>query len=193
MAYFKISKKAIEHLSSVDSSLGEFIKICKKPKRLLFNSELECLVSCIVAQQVSAKLAETIFNRIAEKIKIFTPQKILKFGVANLCRCGISTKKANCIIDIASAIVSKKLDFKNLQNLHENEIEKQLTTFNGIGTWTVEMFLIFALQRQNVITKKDFGIRKGFAKLHNLEDFETYKNLYAPFATTASIYLWELA
>ena len=193
MAYFKISKKAIDHLTNVDTTLGKFIKKRGDVKRLLYNTPLECLVSCVVAQQVSSKTAENIFKRIAERIAKFTPKKILNFGHKNLCECGISAKKADCIIEIVSAINSKKLDLKNLQNLSDSEIEEILTNFKGIGTWTVEMFLIFALQRPNVITKKDFGIRKGFSKLHNLTEFETYKTLYSPYATTASIYLWEFA
>ena len=76
-------------------------------------------------------------------------------------------------------------------------IIKTLTEIHGIGAWTAEMTLIFCLGRKDVLSLSDFGIRKGLSILHGIDIkditvMRKYKELYSPFGTVASIYLWEI-
>ncbi len=192
MRYFKITSKALTHLSSVDKQLAEIIATCSKPKRSLYSSAFECIVSCIIQQQISGATAEKIFAKIKTQQQQITPKNIHKAGIQNLCKCGIPERKAQTILAIAQASIDKKIDFKNIKNLSDTEITKQLLTFRGIGLWTIEMLLIFALERPDVFSVKDFGIKRGFYKLHPNADIKEYKKLYSPYGTIASIYLWQL-
>ena len=80
----------------------------------------------------------------------------------------------------------------------DEEIIKTLTALPGVGRWTAEMLLIFSLERSDVLAFDDFGIRKGLCRLYRLEEltrvqFEEYRARYAPYATVAGLYLWEIA
>jgi len=85
-----------------------------------------------------------------------------------------------------------------LAHLSDEEVIKQLSLLNGVGIWTAEMLLIFSLQRPDVVSYGDLGIRKGMMKLYGLESltkkqFESYREHYSPYGSVASLYLWELS
>ena len=192
MSYFKITPKALAHLSKVDKKLAEVIETNPQPQRSLYASAFECVVSCIVQQQISGTTAEKIFTKIKTQLRQITQKNTLNAGIQNLCKCGLPERKAQAILSIAQASIDKILDFENLNQLSDTEIEKQLSTFKGIGSWTIEMLLIFALERPDIFSIKDFGIKRGFYKLHPNADIKEYKKRYSPYGTTASIYLWEI-
>jgi len=75
---------------------------------------------------------------------------------------------------------------------------KRLVSLPGVGVWTAEMMLIFSLQRPDVVSWGDYGIRKGMMKLYGLdeltrEQFDKYRKRYSPYGSVASLYLWEIA
>ena len=193
MRSFPIKVEAIAHLSEADCKLGAFIKKRGRIMRSVFHSPFECLVSCIVAQQITSRAAENIFARIKAQSGVVDAENILSLGESKLCACGISLKKSKTILALAQAFSCGELSESAFAKMSDCEIEKVLTSFTGIGAWTVEMFLIFALKRSDIFSIKDFGIRKGFSLLHSRGDIRKYKRLYSPYGTTASIYLWELA
>src|SRR5699024_9767935 len=99
---------------------------------------------------------------------------------------------------IAESTVNKVIDFKNLKKLSDGEVIKELTQLKGIGEWTAEMLLIHSLNRPNVISYDDLAIRRGMKRLYQMEElpkktFNHYKENYHPYATTASLYLWEMS
>lgn len=192
MRYFPISKEALVHLSMVDKALADVISTYPQPRRVLYSSAFECIVSCIVQQQISSKVAENVFCKLTELLHTITAENVLSTSLDSICSCGLSQRKAQCIFSVAEAVVRGELDFITLSSLPDNEIEKQLLRFKGIGSWTVEMLLIFGLSRPNVFSTKDFGIKRGFYKLHPNADINVYKKLYSPYATVASLYLWEI-
>ncbi len=192
MNYYPITNEALTHLSSVDRALAKIIATYPRPKRKLFSSPFECLVSCIVQQQISGKVAEKIFAKIESHYNDITAQNLLSAGRQELCSCGISEQKADTILNVAQALYNGVIDFDSLDTISDFEIEKSLLSFKGIGIWMVEMFLIFALARSNIFSTKDLGIRRAFSKLHPDEDIKKFKKLYSPFGTTATIYLWQI-
>ena len=88
------------------------------------------------------------------------------------------------------------INLKELEHLSDDEVIKQLSSLHGVGVWTAEMLLIFSLQRSDVVSYGDLGIRKGMMKLYGLESltkkqFANYRERYSPYGSVASLYLWE--
>ncbi|WFD10975.1 DNA-3-methyladenine glycosylase family protein [Tepidibacter hydrothermalis] len=196
--YFKYGKKEIEYLKEKDKVLGENIDKIGFIKREIIKNPFEALISSIVSQQVSKKAAETVWFRFCNLIHEITPENIINIDDESIKKCGMSNRKVEYIKEIADAALSKRVDFNNLKLLTDEEIIKQLITIRGVGTWTAQMILIFSLNRLNVISYDDLGIRKGIINLYELEgisrkEFNEYKKKYSPYASVASLYLWELA
>ena len=111
----------------------------------------------------------------------------------------MSMRKANYIKQAAAAaIVDGELDIDELYTLTDEEVVKKLTALNGVGIWTAEMILIFSMQRSNIMSWGDLAIHRGLRMLHRHRKidkklFQKYKRRYSPYASVASLYLWEIA
>src|SRR5699024_5108377 len=111
---------------------------------------------------------------------------------------GMSKRKGEYIKGIAESVIRKEIDFKMFKKLPDKEVISKLTQLKGIGEWTAEMLLIHSLQRPNIISYHDLAIRRGMKKLYKMEElpkktFNRYKENYHPYATIASLYLWEMS
>jgi len=196
--YFKYGEKEINYLKSRDPILGAAIEKIGMVKRKVNPDIFSALISSIISQQISTKAAITVKNRFADLIGEIRAENILEFEVLDIQKCGMSMRKANYIKGIAEAAISNTVDFHRLDELDDKEVIKELTILKGVGEWTAEMLLIQSLERMDILSYKDLGIRKGMIKLYNLDgiskkEFEIYRKRYSPFATVASIYLWEIA
>lgn len=154
------------------------------------------LVEAITNQQLSGRAASTIFDRIKNLCKgDFSPTAILKLSEAKLRSAGLSFAKIKYIKDLSGRIVNCKLRIENLDKLSDGEVMKELVQVKGIGPWTAEMFLMFALARPDIFPVDDLGIRKGFQKIigRKLEGKRLAKfaeKHWKPYRTVASWYLW---
>lgn len=198
MSYFKYGKEEIDYLKKKDEKLGIKIDRIGMVERLVDPDVFSALVTSVIGQQISTKAAATVGSRLLELVGSFSPEAIDKIEEESIQKCGMSLRKAGYIKGIAKAAIRKEIDFKNLYKLSDDEIIKELVTLKGVGEWTAEMLLIHSLQRPDVLSYKDLGIRRGIMKLHGLEElskkeFEVYKNRYSPYGTVASIYLWEIS
>lgn len=194
----------VDHLSRVDPLLGRFIaKTGPLPPRQYGGPEpYEALIFSVSHQQVHAKAADAILSRFksANGGKIPSPDKLLALSTEDLRSFGFSANKAAALHDIAA----KKLDGiiptrAQALKLTDEELIKRITTTRGVGRWTVEMLLIFALERQNIFPVDDFGVREGYRLIHDLEEQPKPKSLreiarpYSPHATLATLYFWHAA
>lgn len=198
MAFFEYGETEIEYLKSRDRKLGEAIDKIGMVRREIIPDPFCALIYSIVGQQVSGKAADTVFNRLSDKAGGITPECIDNLELTEIQNCGMSLRKAGYIKGIAEASLAGVVDFANLSSKTDKEIIEILTKLRGVGVWTAEMLLIFSLGRPDVLSFNDFGIRKGIMKLYGLTDitkdiFLKYRNIYSPYCTTASIYLWEIA
>lgn len=196
--YYKYGKKEIDYLKNKDSILGKEIDRIGMVKRVVNPHIFSALISSIISQQISTKAARTVENRLIELISSITPENIDKLQVEDIQKCGMSTRKGGYIKDASYAAISKTMDFDNLYKLENKEFVKELTKLRGVGPWTAEMLLIHSLQREDVISYKDLGIRRGIEKLYDIEDltkeeFKIFEQRYRPYGTVASIYLWEIS
>ncbi len=198
MNIFRYGKTQTDYLSKQDPILGEKIKTLGKIKRECADNAFDFLIRSVIAQQISSKSLETILKKAETSIGTLTPENILKTSTCKFKNCGIPLYKTQRIKQIAQNAASDAIDFKNLNKLSDNEVIEKLTSLDGVGKWTAQMVLIFALKRPNVLSYGDFGIRKGLQNLHNIQkltkkDFDKFCELYSPYGTVAAFYLWEIA
>ena len=155
------------------------------------------LVQSIISQQLAVKAADAIFRRVENLLGQITPERLLAAKFENLKRCGLSGRKIEYLRGIAEAKISGKVDFDALTGKTDAEIIRELTQLKGVGIWTAEMLLIFALGRSDIISYHDLGIRRGIMMLNHLDtlsekEFDRYRRRYSPYGTLASLYLWHI-
>ena len=197
MHYFEYGDKEMEHLKNADPNMKLLIEYSGFIKRETFPDVFEMMIRNIVAQQISSKAAETVFLRLKDLAKINAPN-IIKLGKEKIQSCGMSVRKAGYIVNIANKVQNNEVDFKKLCMLDDNELTKELCKLDGVGIWSAEMLMIFALKRMDILSYGDFAIRKGLMRLHSLseiskEQFNQYKKGYSPYGSVASIYIWHIA
>lgn len=196
--YFKYGDKEIEHLKSVDKKLAKVIDKIGPIKREITPDLFTALVHAIVSQQISNKARDTVWSRIVDKLGEITPTNVHNLSVEELQSCGISFRKVNYIKSAAEKIVQGELDLDSLYSLSDDEVSDKLCQLNGIGPWTAEMLMMFSMQRPNILSFGDLAIKRAMSTLYNLDEidkktFNKYWKKYSPYASVASLYLWEIS
>lgn len=198
MKYFKYGAKEIEHLKKRDKKLAKIIGKRGIIKREMTEDPFAALIESIIGQQISGRAAQAVTARFYKLLNgDISPSNIKKLGLEAVRSCGISMRKAAYINAAAEASLNKEIDFKNLHKLKEEEIVKKLSSLDGVGVWTAEMLMLFCLGKKNVLSYGDLGIRRAIMKLHDLKtlskkEFEKYKEMYSPYGSAASLYLWTI-
>jgi DNA-3-methyladenine glycosylase II len=191
-------RKAILHLKKADPVLGSVIDRVGAYRIEYREPSFQTLVRSIVYQQLSGRVASVIFNRLAAMLpdgKI-SPEAVLKLTPAKMRRAGLSKQKTAYIRDLARKTVRGKVIFEALSDLADHEVIEHLTQVKGIGVWTAHMFLIFALQRPDVLPTGDLGVRSAIRKAYGLEELPHPKQMeelaasWRPYCSIAAWYLW---
>ena len=157
------------------------------------------LLRAIVGQQLSTKAARTIHGRVLE---IFdgetpTPEQLLEASEEDLRGAGLSGRTVEYIRDLATHVISGELELDRLDELSDEEVIEEIVAVRGLGQWTAEMFLIMHLERPDVLSGGDLGIRKAIQNEFGLEEMPTPTEVieigeaWRPNRTLASLYLWE--
>ena len=191
--------KALKHLAR-DAHLKALIKKYPPPAYRRRRNVFEALAKAIVYQQLSGKAAATIYGRFAAACTAApTPQVVSRITVAKLRACGLSGQKASYLKDLAAKFLDGTIEPKKFNNMSDEEIRNHVVAVKGIGPWTADMFLMFTLNRPDVLPTGDLGIQKGFQKLYSLKRLPTPEAMerlaasWRPYRTYASWYLWRLA
>lgn len=197
MEYLKYSDKEIDYLRSKCDNLAQVIDRMGYLEREVISDPFVALVSSVASQQISGKAAESIWKKFTALIGEVTPENILSKRYEEVRGCGFSSRKTEYIIGIADSAIKGLIDFGKLSRLEDEQVKEVLVKLKGVGEWTAEMILIFSLKRPNILSYGDSAIIKGLCKLHgkekiSKEDFEYYKELYSPYCSVASLYIWEL-
>lgn len=159
----------------------------------------EALVEAIVSQQLSVKAADTIFARFAALTpgrKFPTARQVLALPAAKMRRAGLSKMKVSFIKDLAKKVLDKSLNLRHLDAMSDEAVIERLTAVKGIGRWTAEMFLIFSLQRDDVFSYGDLGLRNAMRKIYKLRKAPTPERAaritakWKPYRSLGSRYLW---
>jgi DNA-3-methyladenine glycosylase II len=157
------------------------------------------LAGAVVGQQLSTKAADTIWGRLKDACKgEVTPEAIKRLRLPTLRKAGLSAAKAKSLKELSSAVLSGALDLPSLRTVPEEEAIASLSAVWGIGRWTAEMFLMFALEREDVFSVGDLGLRRGVEFLYGLpkdaplRDIEAIAASWSPHRTFASRVLWRV-
>jgi DNA-3-methyladenine glycosylase II len=202
--------EAVAHLRASDPKLAKLID-CAGPFTLRLQnttSPFESLLESILYQQLHGKAAATIHRRMREYFGGTdpAPQLLLDTPDEPLRAAGVSGNKIKALRDLAARTLDGTVPTHGaIRKMSDAEIVERLTAVRGIGTWTVEMLLIFRLGRPDVLPVTDYGVRKGFAltfqrlpKSRALEAADLPKpdamlrraKRWAPYRSIASWYLW---
>jgi DNA-3-methyladenine glycosylase II len=169
-------RKAVLHLKKSDPLMRALIERVG-PCRMEFGEPtFHSLAESIVYQQLNGKAAATIFKRFTALTgDPVRPEGILKLSAAQLRAVGLSKQKSSYLFDMAERAQRGDLDFSKLTEMTDDEVIEHLTQVKGVGVWTAHMFLMFTLQRANVLPTGDFGIRMAMHK-HYLDRAAKKKN-----------------
>ncbi|MGZ5219015.1 MAG: DNA-3-methyladenine glycosylase family protein [Chitinophagaceae bacterium] len=183
----------------------------KKLKKLVENGEpyqlkkrkniCTYLCASIMSQQLSTKVADVIYKRfiVLYDDKEPTPQQILDTPSERLRAIGLSNAKVSYVKNVAQFEIEFGMDHKKLQKMDNEEVIVYLTQIKGVGRWTVEMLLMFALGREDVFAIDDLGIQNAMIKLYKLdredkkkfkEDLLRISSKWSPYRTYACKHLW---
>ena len=189
--------EAIAHLRKVSPSWAERIERVGPCKLVLRSDRFGTLVRAIIGQQISAKAAGSIDAKVrALGGDPHTPEIILGLGEEGLRSCGLSGVKARYALNLAEAVRSGLAPLHEYHDWDDLKIVENLTAIKGIGPWTAEMFLIFALGRLDVLSVGDLGIRVALRNHHELPDLpkphecRTLMEPLRPYRSIAMWYLW---
>ncbi len=189
-----------KHLRKIDPILAKVIDRTPQPQtKKRRGNYFKSLVEAIISQQLSNKAADTIIARFRQLFKqsgFPTPLQVLRMSDDKIRAAGLSYGKISYIKDLAKAIESKQLNMRRLIRLTDEEVIVHLTQVKGIGRWTAEMFLMFSLERPDVFSHGDLGLRNAIQKLYGFKRPPTVKQIekivikWSPHRTLASRYLW---
>jgi DNA-3-methyladenine glycosylase II len=194
--------KAARHLSRVDPTLARVIKrvgpCTLAPRRDYFVA----LCKSIYSQQLSVVVAATLFGRFRDQFPARrpTPKRVhdyLSSGDPDcLKRVGLSRQKGVYLLDLAEHFLSNRIPTRRLSNMTDEQVIEALIEVNGIGRWTAEMFLMFVLNRPDVLPVDDLGLREGVREIYKLPERPSPREVielgeaWRPFRSIATWYIW---
>ncbi len=203
-----MSAKARKHLAAADPTMAELIERVGKidlATRLRRRKEERpadaygALLRAIVGQQLSTKAARTIYLRVLDLFGDTTPspEQLLEAREEDLRAAGLSGRKTEYIRDLAAHVLGGELELDRLNELGDEEVIEEIVAVRGLGRWTAEMFLLFHLERPDVLSGGDLGIRKAVQVEYGLEEMPPPMRVlevgepWRPYRSLASLYLWE--
>lgn len=196
-----VVKRALRHLRRADGRLPSIMQVSPRPQFKPSRNHLQSLTRAIIYQQLSGKAAGTIYRRF---LAIFggrfpTAAAILQAPPAQLRAAGLSAAKAEFVRDLARHVADGLIDVRRLRRLDDDQVVGALTRVKGIGVWSVHMFLLFGLNRPDVLPVGDLGVRRGMQRLYGLAEMpgpaamESLALSWRPYRSIGSWYMWRAA
>ena len=190
----------IAHLSK-DKKLKKLVEAAEPHQLKKRKNICTYLCASIMSQQLSTKVADVIYKRFIALYggKEPLPQQILDTPFEQLRGIGLSNAKVNYVKNVAQFEMEKGMDAKKLQKMDNEEVIAYLTEIKGVGRWTVEMLLMFALGREDVFAVDDLGIQNAMIKLYKLDNSDKKQlrekmlkvsEKWSPYRTYACVHLW---
>ena len=185
-----------------DKNMQDLIKKFGRPDFNLGQDYFQSLLRSIVFQQLSGKAAKTIYERLVNlipKTSNLCPNEVLKLDKDEMRKSGLSFQKINYVKNLADYFENNAFKKKDVERMTDQEISKELIKIKGIGQWTVDMFLMFTLNRADIFPCTDLGIQKGIMKILNMKNMPSKKEMeicskkWRPYRTIACWYLWRMA
>jgi DNA-3-methyladenine glycosylase II len=190
---------AVRHLRQVDPHLRAIIDRVGPCGLEPHPDRFSALVRSIIGQQISTKAAASIHARlVAMGGEPHQPARLIEIGEADLRTVGLSSAKARYVLNLAEAVASGQVPLDEFDDSWDDQaITNALTAIKGIGVWTAEMFLIFVLNRPDILPVSDLGVRVGLRNRHGLaelpkpRDCHSLAEIWRPYRSIASWYIWK--
>ena len=193
---YTLDSPAILYLRNKDKRLAKVISLLGNLEYQVHTDHFSFLVHEIVEQMLSIKAGNVIFSRLLTLCEQdISPSRIMTLTPEQIKGCGMSQKKVQCIIDLAQAINSSTISFEKLSDLPDKEVIQILTQIRGIGSWTSKMYLIFALNRLDVLPFEDGAFLQSYRWLYNTvettpEIIKKKCNKWKPYSSLAARYMY---
>lgn len=182
------------YLKTTDPLLANVMEAVGPLTHYLETDGFAFLVEAIVGQMLSTKAADTIAKRVRNLAGGELKPELLSLTDEQALRgCGLSGRKARTILDLASYLCTHKEALSQLGTLSDDECMKELTKHTGIGAWTAKMYLIFVLDRPDILPYEDGALRQAFFSVYGTNKEEAIKQrgrLWSPYCSIASRYLY---
>jgi len=183
-------------LAKKDRHLYSIIKQFGYPPVWTRRANFQTLIHIILEQQVSLASAKAALNKLKEKIGTVTPGKLLALSDEELRSCYFSRQKTVYARCLGNALVSKQIILRTFSNLDDAEIRRQLKTIKGIGDWTVDVYLLFALQRADIFPLGDLAMVNALKEVKQLpketkqEEILNLAERWRPYRSIATMLFW---
>ncbi len=189
---------AIEFLKK-DSKMNQLIRIYDPPILKPQDDYFYSLVRSIVFQQLNGKVAKIIFMRFIKLLPVnkINSRNVLMLDNNEMKKAGLSFQKINYIKNLAHFFNENLFDKKSIEKMSDEEIIELLIKIKGVGQWTIDMFLMFTLNRLDVMPYSDLAIKKGMKSLFSLNELPRKNEMkrlsinWSPYRTIACMYLWK--
>lgn len=159
------------------------------------------MVSSIISQQLSTKVAAVIYKRFLDLFerKVPSPEEILAIDFETLRSIGLSNSKTHYVRNVCAFFYENNVTDRQIHKMNDEDLIEFLVQIKGVGRWTAEMILMFTLGREDVFSADDLGIQQAMVKLYSLDtsdkkklkaDMEKIAGKWSPYRTYACRYLW---
>ena len=191
-------KIILQHFDMRDSVMASVIHRVGPFKLSRNRNYFRVLCKAIIAQQISTKAAESItyrFQNLFDRARP-TPERVQDLPKNRLREVGLSNQKVKYMKDLSEKFLDGSIRPQRMAHQGNEEIVRQLTGVYGIGRWTAEMFLIFSLNRLDILPVGDLGLKAGLKQLYNMRTLPTPEKMCAfgkkwhPFETVGTWYTW---
>lgn len=191
------NNSAIQFLQQRDKRMAKVISMVGSITYMPYEDSYSFLVSQIIGQMLSNKAASIIFSRLVELCDDqVTPERIMALSDSEIKTIGTSTPKVCYIRALTRAVIQGQIDFSALSELPDQEVIRQLTSIRGIGQWSAKMYLIFVLNRLDVLPYEDGAFLQAYSwayKTKYLDKASIEKKCmkWKPYRSIASRYLYK--
>lgn len=193
-------KKILLHFDEHDTVMAQVIRRTGPIKLKRNRNYYAVLCKAILAQQISVAAADAITTRFCELFSggSPTPQEVINLSEVKLRGVGLSRQKVSYLKDLSVHFHKKLIRPQRLHYMCNEEVIQQLTAVHGVGRWTAEMFLIFSLNRPDVLPLGDLGLQLALKKIYRMRKLPTVKRMrtlgrkWNPLETVATWYAWRI-
>lgn len=185
-----------DFLANCDQDLKSIIENHGYPPMWNRENTFETLVHIILEQQVSLASALAALHKLKEKITEITPENILSLTDAEMRECYVSRQKNTYIKGLANSMLEGKINLEKFQEMSDEKIRETLISLKGIGNWTIDIYLMLALQRTDIFPIGDLAVVNALKKIRELppkisrEEIITISKEWKPLRSVATMILW---
>lgn len=191
-----MNEEAISHLKAKDKRLAKVIDAVGEIEIHQHSDSFYFIVREIVGQMVSAAVKKVIFDRLTAICNNnICPETLLKLQVEDLRAIGLSNAKSQFILSLAEMVAKGNINFATLETMSDEDVLNHLTSIKGIGNWTAKMYLLFFLQREDILPYEDGAFLQAYRWLYNTKksdrkSIEKRCKKWKPYTSVGARYLY---